>query len=346
MTFGVETFHGATVNFTASVSSGYSDPNPGDNTATETTTVAAAGRDIVVTNTNDSGPGSLRAALDLSDQDEGDVDRIVFNIPGSGVKTISVLTDLSANEPVIIDGRTQPGFSGTPLIALTANGAFTGLNLQNGSTARGLAFGGFQRAVVLNGNINLLEGNYIGVSPNGTTATPNQNGVEVFGKGQRDRGNECAVAERHFREYVSDGIRISAPSNVVIGNYIGTNAAGTADLGNGSTASRSDWSSSPAAPASTTSAVRRPRSGTLSPATTIWDSLEAGTSANLVQGNYIGTNAAGSAAITNATAGIQISNSGNNGIGGSKPARATSSRATAAAVSCCSEATPTTSWGT
>ena len=61
-------------------------------------------------------PGSLRQAILDSNADTGDRDTIVFNIPGSGVHTITPLTALPLiSQPVVIDGTTQPGFAGTPL---------------------------------------------------------------------------------------------------------------------------------------------------------------------------------------------------------------------------------------
>ena len=58
------------------------DSNPADNVVTLTTTVTAAGRELVVTNTNNAGSGSLRQAILDSNADTGDRDTIVFNIPG------------------------------------------------------------------------------------------------------------------------------------------------------------------------------------------------------------------------------------------------------------------------
>ena len=99
------------------------DSSPADNVVTLTTTVTAAGRQLVVTNTNNAGSGSLRQAILDSNADSGDRDTIVFNIPGSGVRTITPLTALPLiTQPVVIDGTTQPGYAGTPVIELNGNG--------------------------------------------------------------------------------------------------------------------------------------------------------------------------------------------------------------------------------
>src|SRR6266446_4509359 len=66
---------------------------------------------FTVTNTSDSGVGSLRQAILDANASSGP-DTIAFNIPGSGVKTITPATTLPAiTEQVTIDGYTQPGAS-------------------------------------------------------------------------------------------------------------------------------------------------------------------------------------------------------------------------------------------
>ena len=67
--------------------------------------------DFTVTNTNDSGPGSLRQAIIDANGNPGN-DSISFNIAGSGVHTIAITTPLPAiTQPVLLDGYTQPGSS-------------------------------------------------------------------------------------------------------------------------------------------------------------------------------------------------------------------------------------------
>jgi len=51
----------------------------------------------------------------------GGPDEILFSI-GSGVQTIRPITALpTLTDPVVIDGTSQPGFAGTPLIELSGN---------------------------------------------------------------------------------------------------------------------------------------------------------------------------------------------------------------------------------
>ena len=100
-------------------------PAYGNNTAS-TDVKAQQGPPIyTVTSTADSGAGSLREAIDYVDA-HGGATTIAFAI-GTGQQTIDVLSPLPAiTAPVTIDGTTQPGYSGTPLIELDGAGAGTG----------------------------------------------------------------------------------------------------------------------------------------------------------------------------------------------------------------------------
>src|SRR5204862_4209110 len=108
---------------------------------------------FIVTNTLDSGAGSLRAAITSANGTAGGTNLIQFNIPGTNVQTIIPASALPAiTRPVIIDGYTQPGaspntnslangFSGALRIELNgANIGGVGLRLLGGggSTIRGL----------------------------------------------------------------------------------------------------------------------------------------------------------------------------------------------------------------
>lgn len=75
-----------------------------------------------VTNTNDSGAGSLRQALADVAGSAG-ADMITFNIPGSGVQTITLSSELAVGSDVTIDGTTQPGYAGSNLINVSGNNA-------------------------------------------------------------------------------------------------------------------------------------------------------------------------------------------------------------------------------
>ena len=102
---------------------------------------------LLVTSTADSGAGSLRQAILDSNAATAGANVIDFAIPGQGVQTIAPLSALPPiTHAVLIDGFSQPGYTGTPLIELSGNqaGPVDGLTI-NGSnvTVRGLDIGGF-----------------------------------------------------------------------------------------------------------------------------------------------------------------------------------------------------------
>jgi hypothetical protein len=129
---------------------------------------------FLVTNTDDSGSGSLRQAI-LDANADPFVDTIAFVIAGGGVQTIRPASALPAiTKPVVIDGTTQPGFTGTPLIVLDGGSAglfANGLTLTGGHSAvEGLVINNFGRsAIVLSGQgEDLVVGNYLGTDVTGT----------------------------------------------------------------------------------------------------------------------------------------------------------------------------------
>jgi hypothetical protein len=82
----------------------------------------------VVTNANDSGSGSLRAAIVAVNHDTVNrVDQIDFNIPGGGTHTINLLSELPVlTHPVFINGGSE---SGIVLNGSTISGGGDGLVL-------------------------------------------------------------------------------------------------------------------------------------------------------------------------------------------------------------------------
>ena len=84
---------------------------------------------------------SLREAI-LAANNTGGADNIHFNIGGGGTQTLTLGSSLfGVTDDVTIDGTTQGGFSGTPIIEIDATGVQTGLTLSggaSGSTVRGL----------------------------------------------------------------------------------------------------------------------------------------------------------------------------------------------------------------
>jgi len=152
---------------------------------------AAAATIFTVTNTNDSGAGSLRDAIVSANGNSGP-DVIRFSI-GSGTKTIGVTSGPlpPVTDPATINGTTQPGFAGVPLIRLinqSGNTSIAGLDIAAGSTVvRGLVVGGFGDGITLReSGGDTVVGNLVGLLPNGTKVA-NRSEERRVGKECRSR---------------------------------------------------------------------------------------------------------------------------------------------------------------
>jgi hypothetical protein len=105
---------------------------------------AAQADDFTVTNVNDDGAGSLRAAIELADADPAS-DRILFKSKLSG--TIELDLTLSVSEPVQITGpgarRVTVDGNSSPLLQVVAGSGedvgLSGLRLDNGASLGGAA---------------------------------------------------------------------------------------------------------------------------------------------------------------------------------------------------------------
>jgi hypothetical protein len=273
---------------------------------------------FTVTNTNDSGSGSLRQAL-LDANATAGRDRIQFSI-GSGARTISPASALPLiTEAVVIDATTQPGFAGQPLIELdgTNAGNTEGLRITAGnSVVRGLVIGGFEQSgiVLADRDNNVVEGNYIGTNALGTVAHGNDFGVRIDSGSAGNRigtdgdGVNDAAEMNLLSGNRADGVLIKdvgSDNNSVAGNLIGTNPAGTTSLSNnhgvridsGAKGNRVGTNSDGVADAAERNVISGNRlSGVLM--------IDVGTDGNLVAGNYIGTDVTGMVALANSEHGV------------------------------------------
>jgi hypothetical protein len=197
--------------------------------------------DFLVTNENDHGAGSLRQAMLDANTTQG-ADRISFAIPGAGVHTINLTSPLpTITDPVTIDGSTQPGFAGLPLIELNGSGvgiAANGITITGGnSIVRSLVINRFEQSGIsleMSG-LNRIEGNIIGLDPLGSIKRANNgNGISIS---QESFANVIGGTTSQQRNVISgnnaNGIAVFATGTTIQGNFIGTNATGNDALGNG-----------------------------------------------------------------------------------------------------------------
>jgi hypothetical protein len=165
---------------------------------------------------------SLRAAIEQANATAG-TDTIAFNIPGIGVQTIfTVLPTIT--DPVIIDGTTQPGYAGVPLIQLKGCGVYCphGLHIIAGNTTvKGLIINRFGNGIELGGSGgNVIQGNYIGTDATGTVSLRNGSGVYINNAPNNTIGGTTAAARNIISGNDHNGIYIessSATGNLVQG---------------------------------------------------------------------------------------------------------------------------------
>ncbi len=314
--YQVSSFGSVTGSFSAEtglIIGGGLDFNPSLST-TSLTLVVVASETYTVTTTADTGPGSLRDAITSADS-TGLQSTINFQI-GTGSQTISPSSALPAiTVPILIDGTSQPGYSGTPLILLdgaSAGAGTTGLVISaNGVTVKGLIISGFGSAgIQVIGNDAWIESNYIGTSAAGTSALANgAAGINVVGS-DNTIGGTTAGAGNLISGNSEAGIVISDINNLIVGNKVGTNAAGTAALANNGDGI--DVFASANTIGGTAAGAGNVISGNSGDGVQIQS-----TTGVLVVGNLIGTNAADTAAVPNAgLAGIMIYDANSNTIGG------------------------------
>src|SRR5215207_7416596 len=140
---------------------------------------------FVVTNVNDSGAGSLRQAILDANANPG-ADSISFNITGPSLRIQPLLGLPDIVDPVVIDGSTQPGFSGAPIIEMDGSKSAVRALFVNapGSTIRGLVINEFHTGAIFIGPAgggSHVEGCYLGTDVTGKIAIPNGGaGVGVF----------------------------------------------------------------------------------------------------------------------------------------------------------------------
>ncbi|MFN3189263.1 MAG: dockerin type I domain-containing protein [Aureliella sp.] len=195
---------------------------------------------FTVFSTGDSGPGSLREAITQANLTPAN-DTIEFALPQG--KTIAPISELPwITSPLTIDGTSQPGFTGDPIVELTGSnliGFVDGLTILGGnSQVLGLvinAFGG-PGIRLMQGGSNVIANNFIGTDVSGEVAVGNGfTGVLIQNSANNQIGGSYGVNGNLISGNDIEGVRIEgddATGNHVFGNRIGTNADGTQAIPN------------------------------------------------------------------------------------------------------------------
>lgn len=251
---------------------------------------------------SDSGAGSLRQAIVNANAKPG-LDKIDFSIATSFAPfTIRPLTPLPfITDALLVDGTTQTGYAGVPIIEIDGSLCSTG----NGLVVSGSATGTLIRALVIN-NFDLtgvylaqnaddtvIDGSYIGTDRSGLAAAPNDTGVFGAATGDVLIGGTTTAARNVIAGNTFQVAGNNWTSARVVGNYIGVRATGAAAM---------------SAPGTTSLAFRdvshRPGVTQLGEPSTGGRNVISGTihvdavgRDIVIQNNYIGTDAAGAVSL-------------------------------------------------
>ena len=236
-------------NFVGTDSFTYDDVQGSTTSNVATVTIMVNPKTFTVTNTNDSGPGSLRQAmLDANNATSAPPDTILFKIPGTGPFTIAPLTPLpTLTHATIINGYSQPHaqknsliYGDNAVIEIQLSGGSDpgadGLLISGGgSTVEGLSITGFTNGVHLTGTVggDLIEGDWIGLTPAGTAGANSNAGVFLDGAPSETVGGTSLAARNILSANSGAGVFAeNATGGVVQGNFIGTDPTGTIGIGN------------------------------------------------------------------------------------------------------------------
>lgn len=298
---------------------------------------------------------AIRAGNNLGDPDItaqnpgtfGTNDTINFNIPGNAVQTIQVGTDASASgialpaitKKMTIDGYTQGVASPNTLangdnaqIRIELDGASAGPNADglelasDGSIVQGLAINRFSGNGIqlIFANNNSITGNFIGLNALGNAAEPNQlDGIRITAGAKTNTiGGTNPAARNLVSGNNLDGIHITSSffftsDNLIEGNFVGTNAAGTGLVGLRSTDGTPAGNFLNGIEISGVGAFSNTIGGTAAGSRNVVGlnlegiAIDNGSQGNTIEGSFVGVGANGVTAVGNEQHGIVLRSSGN-----------------------------------
>lgn len=300
----------------------------------------------VVSNTNDSGAGSLRDAITaVNSASTSQYSGITFSVAGA----ITLASDLPPiTKKVLIDGGSAPGYlagntTTAPLVAVNFNNVASGFTFNSGSAGSGIyalsIIGSNSNGITLNADNIVLLRNYIGLNLSGAAAGNAKDGIYIATSSTNNViGTNPNSISGLYSNVISgntqNGIQIyGSAGNKIQANAIGTNPAGTAKIANGfngiyvtyyavdntigGTAyinSATGQTNNPTGNKGTVPIVSiAPPLGNLISGNSLNGVLiDGGSELTVLSGNFIGTNNVGTAAVGNTLDGVLIRNANNN----------------------------------
>lgn len=296
--------------------------------------------DITVTNLDDSGAGSLRAAIEAANALSGTPVTINFAVSG----TITLASDLpDVTNSVTIDGTSAPGYAGpAPVVGIDAAG-HAGLTFSAGSDSSkllGISIGDASGAgVTLAASHITVASDYIGLATDGTALGNGGDGLLVTSASSDNLiglnpNADVGVVSNVISNNAGNGITLDGSSgNTLVDNRVGTDPTGTTAMANGQNGiwvtggSNGNVIGGTAYTDPSTGTQNDPTGdkGSVTPTFVVppLGNLVSGNAANgilidnnsqnnVLNGNFVGTTADGNSALGNALDGVAINGANNN----------------------------------
>ncbi len=172
---------------------------------------------------------------------------ITFNIPGGGPQIIEPYTWLPAvTNQVLIDGTTQPGYAGAPLIVLNGDNGIDALTISaQGCAVKGMVFDGFGQAsfhpsaaLLLLSSSNTVTACYVGVNETGAAVRFNDTTGILISNAVGNVIGGLGATNRNLIGGNLTGVFITGPNasnNVILGNWFSLSQDGITTLQNNPT---------------------------------------------------------------------------------------------------------------
>lgn len=301
---------------------------------------------FTVTNLNNSGAGSLRAAIQGANAAPAGVANTISFSPGL-TGTISLASDLPAisRQTAIVSGSTDTGTA--PTIGINFNG-HAGLVFaagSDGSQLVGVSVGNaLGNGITLNASNITLNNDYVGVGLNGAQLANSGDGVYVAATSSGNNIGYNPDATGAVSNVISgnggNGISLhGSQTNTIVSNRIGTSVDGTTAMGNGGNGiwvtDRSNGNTiggdsigvnaegqpndptndkGNGGPNGTQVIVAPPLGNLVSGNGRNGILIDQHSESNLLEGNFVGTDVTGNAALGNAGDGIAINGANQNSL--------------------------------
>jgi hypothetical protein len=264
--------------------------------------------------------GTAAGARNLISGNSGDGVQIVGGLGTTGNEILGNYIGTDKNGTSAL-GNSEEGVLIFSVSDNTVGGTTAGArNVISGNNQDGVQISGNASIGVATGN--QVLGNFIGTRAIGSEALANtEDGVDIFDARVNTVGGTASGAGNVISGNQDDGVEISgnlSTDNQVLGNFVGTDENGTADLGNGNDGVEISSGADNNTIGGTATGARNIISGNGGDGVQIIGGLLA--TGNEVLGNFIGTNATGNAALGNSGEGVEISQAEDNTIGGTTAA--------------------------